>query len=164
MELKRTRVVIPGALVAAALTFALAGGLGYTMRAQAVETTRTRSEPLATLAAVLQDSAAAWSRGDLDGFMQCYEDSPDTAYMNAAGLVQGYRAIHDMYASRFTAAAGAMGRLSTSVTATRRLGPDYVIAYGRYRLRRVAGDASGLFSLVLHRSGGEWKIVSDHTA
>ena len=164
MEPGRTSRRAPRAMLAAVLTLALAGPLGFAMPSWSAETMQARPDMTATLAAVLQDSAAAWSRGDLDGFMRCYEDAPDTTYVNAAGLVQGYQAIHDMYAARFTGGAGAMGRLSTSLIATRRLGPDYALAYGRYRLHRAGGDATGLFSLIFHRSGGAWKIVSDHTA
>ncbi len=163
MKTRPTSWVAPAVLPAAVLTLALAGGFNAPMRSGRAETIQTRPDLSATLAAVLQDSAAAWSRGDLDGFMRCYEDGPGTSYVNGAGLVQGYRAIRDMYAARFTGGAGAMGDLSTELIATRPVGADYAIAYGRFRLHRAAGDATGLFSLVFHRSGGGWKIVSDHT-
>ena len=42
---------------------------------------------LTAITRVLQDSAAAWSRGDLDGFMASYERSPRTAFVTPTGVV-----------------------------------------------------------------------------
>jgi uncharacterized protein (TIGR02246 family) len=118
--------------------------------------------------AALQQSAAAWSRGDLNAFMHCYEDAPQTAYVSAKGVVHGYGAIHDMYAARFAGAApGSLGKLSLSVLDYRRLGPDFALVTGRFFLDRRAtgaGEASGVFTLVFHRTADGWRIVSDHTA
>ena len=51
--------------------------------------------------ALLSRSAAAWSAGDLDAFMECYEDAPDTVYLSSTQFVSGYAAIRAMYAERF---------------------------------------------------------------
>lgn len=119
----------------------------------------------AAVARTLEESAAAWSAGDLDRFMRCYEDGEATAYVKADGVVRGYRAIHDMYAARF-AGAGAMGKLSMEMLDFRPLGPGYALVVGRFKLERPAGaggEASGIFTLVFHRSAGGWRIISDHT-
>ncbi len=113
--------------------------------------------------AVLDESAADWSRGDLDGFMRCYEDAPDTLYVSSRGVVRGFSAIRGMYAARFAGAAGAMGRLSLTIDDQRPLGADYALVVGRYVLSRGAQRASGVFTLVFHRSAPGWRIVSDHT-
>ena len=153
-----------GPIVAATLLLASGGAVVAPMRSAAAESTQVHAGLPAELASVLQDSAAAWSRGDLDGFMHCYEDDAATTYVNGSGLVGGYHAIRAMYAARFTGGAGVMGRLSTQLMSARPLGPDYAIAYGRYRLERPTGHTTGLFSLVFHRASGAWKIVSDHTS
>ena len=116
---------------------------------------------------VLDASAVAWSQGDLDGFMHCYEDAPSTTYLKRDGVVEGYKAIHDMYAARFGRNAASMGRLSMSLLNVRALGSDFALATGRYALRRAAaagGDAGGLFTLVFHRSAAGWRVISDHTS
>ncbi len=114
----------------------------------------------------LTASARAWSRNDLDAFMHCYEDGPDTAYVKTGGVVRGYRAIRDMYAARFGGASGALGQLSMETLDFKRLGPDYALVVGRYHLKpaRPGPEASGIFTLVFHKSAAGWRIVSDHTS
>jgi len=114
----------------------------------------------------LTASAQAWSRDDLDAFMHCYEDGPETAYVKADGVVKGYRAIRDMYAARFGGASGALGQLSMETLDFRRLGPDYALVVGRYHLKpaKPGPEASGVFTLVFHKSAAGWRIVSDHTS
>ncbi len=114
----------------------------------------------------LTASARAWSRDDLDAFMHCYEDGPQTAYVKADGVVKGYRAIRDMYAARFGGASGALGRLSMETLDFSRLGPDYALVVGRYHLQpaKPGPEASGIFTLVFHKSAAGWRIISDHTS
>ena len=119
------------------------------------------------IAAVLQRSSAAWSRGDLDGFMACYEDGPQTSYIRPDGPVRGVAAIRALYAARFTAGGSGMGRLTTDGLDVRPLGRDYALVTGRYRLERPAaggGEAHGVFTLVFHRGTTGWRIISDHTS
>lgn len=116
----------------------------------------------------LADSAVAWSAGDLDRFMTCYEDDPATSYVGGGGrLVTGYRAIRDMYAERFNGGSrAAMGALSINIESLRLLSPDYAYVVGRFHVRRSAadgGDATGLTTLVFHRRAGRWLIVADHS-
>jgi ketosteroid isomerase-like protein len=115
---------------------------------------------------LLQASAAAWSRGDLASFMQCYEESPTTEYVKNTGVVEGYTAIHDMYASKY-GTGHAMGRLSLELMAYRQLGAAYALATGRFSLARPkpeGGDATGIFTLVFHRAKAGWHIIYDHTS
>lgn len=116
----------------------------------------------------LSDSAAAWSAGDLNRFMTCYEDDPATSYVSGGGrLVTGYRAIRDMYAQRFGGGSrAAMGALSVDVESLRLLGPDYAYVVGRFHVHRAAadgGDATGLTTLLFHHRAGRWLIVADHS-
>lgn len=114
----------------------------------------------------LDDSAAAWSAGDLDRFMTLYEDTPATAYVSGEKLVIGYRAIRDMYASRFGGgSAAAMGSLSLEMLQFQLLDPDHGFVIGRYHLKRAADPAelSGLTTLLFHRTAAGWRVVSDHT-
>lgn len=120
----------------------------------------------AAIEGALTESAQAWSRDDLDAFMRCYEDGPDTAYVKADGVVKGYRAIRDMYAARFGGASGALGQLTMDILDFKPLGPDYALVVGRYHLKpaKPGPNASGVFTLVFHKSAAGWRIISDHTA
>jgi uncharacterized protein (TIGR02246 family) len=116
------------------------------------------------VATMLAQSASAWNRGDLDAFMQSYEDSPQTVYMSATNVLHGYAAIRAHYAADYHP--GAMGTLSVSDLTVRQLGADYAVATARWHLVRPHGAGNrlgGLFSLVLHRTPAGWKIIADHT-
>lgn len=115
----------------------------------------------------LVESADAWSRGDLDGFMSLYEDGPDTRYVKRDDVLRGYRAIRDMYQARFGSDPGGLGRLSLEVIDFTPLGEGYALVTGRYHLVRVqaqGGAATGIFTLVFHRSRAGWRIISDHSS
>jgi ketosteroid isomerase-like protein len=118
---------------------------------------------------VLERSAAAWSAGDLDTFMACYEDSPDTIYLTATQIVSGYADIRSMYAGRFGAEDGkSMGDLTVKLLRVTRVGSEHVLAVGVYSLQGVevsaGGQHTGMCSLVLHNTANGWRICADHTS
>ena len=121
----------------------------------------------AAIEAVLQTSAADWSRGDLHAFMRSYERGPNTLYVGRSGLVTGYDAIESRYAAAYPVSAGHMGELSLSILDYRPLDPAYVLVTGRFTLTREKtrdGDATGVFTLLMHRSAAGWRITYDHTS
>ena len=106
-------------------------------------------------------SAHDWNHGNLDAFMRGYEDSPDTVYMSAKGVIRGYAAIRAHYASHY---GSGMGALSFSDTSVRRLGNAYAVVLARWHLAMKSGaHPSGNFSLLLHRSATGWHIIEDVT-
>ncbi len=116
------------------------------------------------VAALLARSASAWNRGDLDTFMQTYENSAQTQYISSTAIVHGYGAIRARYAGHYHP--GHMGALSVSDLVVRPLGARYAVASARWHLARTAaagGNVSGLFTLVLHRNSQGWHIITDHT-
>ena len=57
------------------------------------------------VARMLERSAEAWNRGDLDGFMDDSLRSPTTSYIGSSGRVAGWEAIRARYAPLFQAGA-----------------------------------------------------------
>jgi uncharacterized protein (TIGR02246 family) len=106
--------------------------------------------------ALLSRSAAAWSAGDLDAFMECYEDAPDTVYVSSTQFVSGYAAIRAMYAERF---GRTMDRLEFNVLQLKPIETSHVLVVGSFR---VAGQ-SGNWSLLLRKTAQGWRISADHT-
>lgn len=115
---------------------------------------------------MLQNSEAAWNRGDLAAFAADYEDSPDTTFVgkevtkgNNAAILARYRR---GYPTR-----EAMGTLTFSEIEVRPLADGVALATGKYSLKRTAeggGDTSGRFTLVLRRTKAGWKIIHDHSS
>ncbi|MHB1058861.1 MAG: YybH family protein [Rhodanobacter sp.] len=125
----------------------------------------------AAIRQVMDGQQAAWSRGDVDGFMRGYKDSPDTTFVGT-GVRKGYRTILDGYRKHYAGAAQ-MGRLTFSGLDVRLLpGTDgevrYAVVTGRFHLDRstrgeVAQD-DGVFSLLWEKTADGWKIILDHTS
>lgn len=116
------------------------------------------------VARMLERSAGAWNRGDLDGFMDDYLRSPTTTYLGSSGRVAGWEAIRARYAPLFQAGA-LRDSLRFERVAARPLGDDHAVATARYVLfREGAVTGSGPFTLVLWRTDEGWRIVHDQSA
>ena len=114
---------------------------------------------------VMTDSAAAWSRGDLTGFMEAYEHSPETAFVTPKGVLRGWEPMRERY--RKTYGEGkALGALTFSDAEITALGHDYAVFYGRFNLMQPGAktEQTGIFDLVMHRTAAGWRILSDHTS
>lgn len=113
---------------------------------------------------MMAHSAAAWNRGDLDTFVMDYEDSPRTTFIGRQGVIRGRAAIRAVYAPRF-APGGTHDSLSFEQIEVDLLARDMANVIAWYRLTR--GDSTtayGPTSLVMHRSGGRWRIIHDHSS
>jgi len=114
---------------------------------------------------VLSDQEQAWNRGDIDGFMKGYENSPNTLFIRK-NVRRGYgsvrRRYHEQYPTREK-----MGKLTFSDLSVTLLDADYASVTGEFHLVRAAsagGNASGVFSLLFRRTPAGWKIMLDHTS
>lgn len=115
--------------------------------------------------AVLDTQVAAWNRGDLDGFLTTYWNSPDLVFQSGSTRTQGWQATRERYRRRYQGEGKEMGRLAFEDIEVQVLGPDAAFARGRYHLAMKDGsEPTGLFTLLLRRFGTEWRIVHDHTS
>jgi uncharacterized protein (TIGR02246 family) len=115
---------------------------------------------------LMNDSEAAWNHGDLETFASYYEDSPSTTFIGKQVTHGGVAAILDRYRRSYPTTE-AMGMLHFSEITVRPLGAEYALVTGKFELHRTpagGGDASGRFTLVMHRSSKGWRIIHDHTS
>ncbi|MFQ5890888.1 MAG: YybH family protein [Gemmatimonadota bacterium] len=113
---------------------------------------------------MLAEAAEAWNRGELEGFMDGYLQSPLTTYIGSSGLVVGFDSIRARFTGFFEPGAE-RGHLAFEALRVRRLGAEHALATARYILRRDEGvTSSGPFTLVLRRVEGKWKIIHDQTS
>ena len=144
-----------------ALTALLTSALAAPTQAQPV------SKDQADIDQVLQASAQDWSRGNLAAFMKSYEDSPDTTFITKDGLLKGGDAIKSHYDRAYAAKRGAMGKLTLKIVDDRPLSPAYALVTGRFSLARTqadGGNATGIFTLLMHHTQQGWRIGYDHTS
>jgi ketosteroid isomerase-like protein len=119
----------------------------------------------AAIRALLDAQVAAWNRGDLEGFMIGYWNSPDLVFQAGAETTRGWQATLDRYRKRYSGEGREMGRLEFTGVEVQVLGPESAFARGGWRLAMKDGSRpGGLFTLVLKRLGSDWRIVHDHTS
>jgi uncharacterized protein (TIGR02246 family) len=123
------------------------------------------ASPEAQIRQVLEEQAAAWNRGDIRAYMEGYDKSSETTFVGTT-VTKGHAEVMARYLKRYPTRAN-MGTLGFSGLEIRPLGPDYAAVIGKFHLDRTAeagGEASGIFTLVFHKTSEGWKIILDHTS
>ena len=152
--------VVAGLGVGCARTGASTASSAASVAAPAVDREALRAD----VARMMDESAKAWNRGDLDAFVAYYLPSDRTTFIGRNGVLHGVAAIRQVYAPRF-APGGVRDSLSFERLEVDPLAPGVVEAIAYYVLSR--GDsvvARGPTSLVLLNVGGAWRIVHDHSS
>ena len=116
----------------------------------------------AEICTMMDRSAVAWNRGDLETFMNDYVDS--ATYVGSRGLLHGRTAIGAHYAPRFASGA-TRDSLSFRGVEVRLVAEELAQVVATYVLTR--GDsvtAMGPTSLLMRRTSGRWRILHDHSS
>ena len=119
----------------------------------------------AEIAKVFEVQTGAWNRGDISTFMDSYEDSRETTFVDQL-VLKGYSRVLARYRAQYPNRT-VMGLLHFSELDVRLLGTDYAVTTGRFTLTRIesaGGPATGLFTVLMKRVGSDWKIIHDHTS
>jgi len=136
---------------------AMAGALASVAAAPGPGTTTARS--------VLDAQVEAWNRGDLEAFMATYWRSPDLVFCSGSTVTKGWDETLARYRKRYQSEGREMGRLQFDAIEVIPLGEDAALARGAWRLHMTDGkEPHGLFTLLLRRLDGAWRIVHDHTS
>jgi uncharacterized protein (TIGR02246 family) len=119
--------------------------------------------PEAAVRAVLDEQVRAWNDGNLAEFVRTY--SPETIFVGKE-VTRGNAGVLERYRRNYPTLER-MGTLEFTQVEVRMLGEDHASVLGRFQLRRNpagGGDAQGIFTLVMKRSGKTWTILLDHTS
>ena len=125
----------------------------------------------AEIRAAIKSQSDAWNQADIPGFMQVYEDSPDTTFMGSSTLRKGVQPIRQRYELTYSSPAK-MGKLTFSDIEVHVLHPscgkaEFAVVTGKFKLDRekVEGQKDeGIFSLVWRKGPKGWRIIIDHTS
>jgi len=115
--------------------------------------------------AALNASAAEWNKGNLDGYMAVYWNSPDLTFSSGANTTRGYQAALDRYKRNYQAPGREMGQLDYRDVRVDILCADTAFVRGFWHLVQSGGkEPHGVFTLLLRKFPGGWKIVHDHSS
>lgn len=117
----------------------------------------------AEVRSLLDAQVAAWNRGDLEAFMETYWKSEKTAYLSSNGVVRGWEAVLARYKKAYPDRA-AMGHLQFSGLELSVLSPDAVLVLGHWQLETEGPTPRGVFTLMVRKFPGGWRIILDHTS
>jgi beta-aspartyl-peptidase (threonine type) len=120
-------------------------------------------KPIAAIRAVLDAQVAAWNRGDLEGYMDGYQRSPDIVFISGDRVTRGWKTVLDRYKRSYDTREK-MGVLTFSDVEITMLGKDAAIVLGRWQLKRSKDEPRGRFTLLFRNTRAGWRIVHDHTS
>ncbi|MFO1052874.1 MAG: nuclear transport factor 2 family protein [Planctomycetota bacterium] len=112
--------------------------------------------------AVLDTQAAAWNRGDLEGFMATYWRSDALSFVGSRGLTRGYDATLANYRRGYPDAQS-RGHLDFELLDVRALDAVHALVIGAFHLRKDP-PADGYFTLIVERRPEGLRIVHDHSS
>ena len=114
---------------------------------------------------MLVSQIEAWNHGRLEGFMQGYWHSPDLTFFSGTSVTKGWEPTLQRYRERYQSEHKEMGRLEFQDLGIDLLGRRAAVVTGRWELTMSDGKKPhGLFTLIVKRMPGGWKIVHDHTS
>jgi ketosteroid isomerase-like protein len=114
----------------------------------------------AAIRGVMAQQEAAWSKGDIPGFMEGYCDS--ACFIGKAERTCGRQVVTERYQRRYPDKA-AMGRLTFDHEEVIGAGADNAWCTGQWSLFRAQDTLGGGFSLLWLRTPQGWRILRDHT-
>lgn len=113
--------------------------------------------------AVLDAQGAAWNRGDVEGYMDGYDRSPNTEFVGADSITRGWQQVLDRYKQRYDTREK-MGVLTFSDLEISLISKDAALVLGRWRLKRANDEPHGVFTLLFRKTKAGWRIVHDHSS
>ncbi len=113
--------------------------------------------------ATLKAQAAAWNEGNLDAFMETYWKDDDLKFVSGAEITKGWSSTSKRYRELYSDGNG-LGQLGLEEMDVELVTDDVAVVTGRFDHSKVGeASTSGIFSLVMKRDSGVWRIVHDHT-
>jgi ketosteroid isomerase-like protein len=120
------------------------------------------SSPEDAIRKVMDDQAAAWNRGDLEGFMLGYWNSPKLVFVGSE-VTRGWQPTLDRY-KRSYGTREKMGTLTFSDLEITVLSKDAAVVLGSWSLAREKDNPHGKFTLTFRKFKEGWRIIMDHTS
>lgn len=117
-------------------------------------------QAVAEIKRMLNQAAIDWTANNLDGFMASYANSPTLRFAHPKGITLGFDTVKERYAKSITKSDLKFSDLDVTVLAL-----DAAVAFGRFHNRGKDGtNATGLFTLLVRKIEGRWKITHDHSS
>jgi len=112
---------------------------------------------------LLAKQVEAWNEGNLEKFMETYQNSEKLSFVGSRGPTFGWQQTLDNYKTGYPDKE-AMGNLKFTILNISKIDKKTVYVIGKFDLTREIGNVSGYYTLVIQKFGKDWLIVSDHSS
>ena len=131
--------------------------------AQTLQTTKDDEQAQTAIRAVLDAQRKAWNHGDIEGYMDGYDRSPNTEFVGGDTITRGWQTVLERYRKNYNSREK-MGTLTFSDLEITMLSDDAALVLGRWRLKRASDEPHGTFTLLFRKTKAGWRIVHDHSS
>jgi hypothetical protein len=122
--------------------------------------TSTEEQDKKDILAIMDAQQIAWSKHDLEGFMQGYWKSDSLKFYGSNGVTLGWEKTLANYKKGYPTPDHS-GILEFKINDISKINEGAYFLMGAYHLKRNVGDASGIFMIIFKKINGEWKIIAD---
>ncbi len=112
---------------------------------------------------VMNAQAAAWNRGDVEGYMRGYWNSEKLVFASGDTVTRGWQPTLERYKKSYNSREK-MGTLKFSDVQIDLISPDAAVVLGSWALTRASDNPKGKFTLIFRKFSDGWRIVHDHTS
>jgi len=113
---------------------------------------------------VLENQEKAWNKGDLEGFMEGYWNSPELTFYSEDRPRRGWEQTYARYKERYRDGGKEMGKLSFNNLNIDLIGSGQALVRGEWKLELKKNEIKGLFTLIMKQFPEGWRITHDHTS
>lgn len=109
---------------------------------------------------VMKKQEKAWSKNDLEGFMEGYWKNDSLKFFGKNGLTEGWTNALNNYKKSYPTKAYT-GVLSFRINNISKINNGAYFVMGEFQLKRKLEEAKGVFMVIFKKINGKWKIIAD---
>lgn len=121
---------------------------------------QTEDKDKKEILAVLKDQRIAWSKDDMEGYMEAYWKNDSLKFYGPNGITRGWDNTLEKYRRSYPDK-DHTGILSYKINDISKISDDNYYVLGEYHIKRNAGNIDGFFMQLFRKIDGEWKIIVD---
>ncbi|MFD1616396.1 YybH family protein [Gelatiniphilus marinus] len=109
---------------------------------------------------VLKKQRIAWSKNNIEEFMEGYWKSDSLKFYGKNGVTYGWHNTLERYKKAYPTK-DHTGTLSFKINDISKINNGAYFVLGEYHLKRNVGNATGIFMVIFKNINGKWKIIAD---
>ena len=113
-----------------------------------------------TILSIMKSQEKAWSKNNIEAFMEGYWKSDSLKFYGSSGLKYGWQSTLNGYKKRYPTK-DHTGTLRFKINDISQINSASYFVMGKYHLVRNIGNADGVFMIIFKKINGEWKIIAD---